>query len=161
MAGSSRAVTAADAGRGFSCTSLPKEYRLIQPPLPSGKGPRRAFVLYCNIAGRPYGIDFRKPLKELGFIQEVSGIEAYQMSQVWLFSIKTDEAKKKLLDGGPLSMKDRPCLVVDLVRQKVCLKFHWVAFDVNTETSRQDFREYGDVQEVISDKWIEEDFEGV
>ncbi|KAH8019565.1 hypothetical protein HPB51_019992 [Rhipicephalus microplus] len=109
MAGSSRAVTAADAGRGFSCTSLPKDYRLILPPLPTGEGLRRTLVLHCDIAARPYGInDFRKPLKELGIIQEVSGIGAYQMSHVWLLNMKTDEAKKIVLDAGLLSVKDRP-----------------------------------------------------
>ncbi|KAH8021007.1 hypothetical protein HPB51_007356 [Rhipicephalus microplus] len=162
MAGSSRAVTAADASRGFSCTSLPKDYRLILPPLPTGEGLRRTLVLHCDIAARPYGInDFRKPLKELGIIQEVSGIGAYQMSHVWLLNMKTDEAKKIVLDAGLLSVKDRPCVVVDPERQEVRLKLHWVAFDVNAETVRRAFREYGEVKEVISDKWRDEDFEGV
>ncbi|KAH8036125.1 hypothetical protein HPB51_017936 [Rhipicephalus microplus] len=162
MAGSSRAVTAADAGRGFSCTSLPKDYRLILPPLPTGEGLRRTLVLHCDIAARPYGInDFRKPLKELGIIQEVSGIGAYQMSHVWLLNMKTDEAKKIVLDAGLLSVKDRPCVVVDPERQEVRLKLHWVAFDVNAETVRRAFREYGEVKEVISDKWRDKDFEGV
>ncbi|XP_049267169.1 uncharacterized protein LOC125756425 [Rhipicephalus sanguineus] len=162
MAGSSRAVKAADAGRGFSCTSLPKDYPVILPPLPSGEGLRRTLVLHCDIAGRPYGInDFRKPLKELGIIQQVSGIGAYQMSHVWLLNVKTDEAKKTLLNAGILSVKDRPCLVVDPERQEVRLKLHWVAFDVNAETVRRAFREYGEVKEVISDKWRDEDFEGV
>ncbi|KAH8040098.1 hypothetical protein HPB51_009354 [Rhipicephalus microplus] len=162
MAGSSRAVTAADAGRGFSCTSLPKDYRLILPPQPTGEGLRRTLVLHCDIAARPYGInDFRKPLKKLGIIQEVSGIGAYQMSHVWLLNMKTDEAKKTLLDAGLLSVKDRPCVVVDPERQEVRPKLHWVAFDVNAETVRRAFREYGEVKEVISDKWRDEDFEGV
>ncbi|KAH7991028.1 hypothetical protein HPB51_026487 [Rhipicephalus microplus] len=68
----------------------------------------------AETSSRSYGInDFRKPLKELGIIQEVSGIGAYQMSPVWLLNMKTDEAKKTLLDAGLLSMKDRPCIVVD------------------------------------------------
>ncbi|KAH8009992.1 hypothetical protein HPB51_023637 [Rhipicephalus microplus] len=162
MAGSSRAVTAADAGRCFSCTSLPKDYRLILPPLPTGEGLRRTLVLHCDIAARPYGInDFRKPLKELGIIQEVSGIGANQVSHVWLLNMKTDEAKKTLLDAGLLSVKDRPCVVVDPKRQEARLKLHWVAFDVNAEAVRRAFREYGEVKEVISDKWRDEDFEGV
>ncbi|KAH8009877.1 hypothetical protein HPB51_021675 [Rhipicephalus microplus] len=162
IAGSSRAVTAADAGRGFSCTSLSKDYRLILPPLPTGERLRRALVLHCDIAARPYGInDFRKPLKEPGIIQKVSGIAAYQMSHVWLLNMKTDEAKKALLDAGLLSVKDRPCVVVDSERQEGRLKLNWVAFDVNAETVRSAFREYGEVKEVISDKWRDEDFEGV
>ncbi|KAH8035425.1 hypothetical protein HPB51_005149 [Rhipicephalus microplus] len=162
MAGSSRAVTAADAGCGLSCTSLPKDYRFILPPLPTGEGLRRTLVLHCDIAARPYGInDFRKPLKELGIIQKVSGMGAYQMSHVWLLNMKTDEAKKTLLDAGLLSVKDRPCVVVNPERQEVRLKLHWVAFDVNAETVRRAFREYGEVKEVIGDKRRDEEFEGV
>ncbi|KAH6920910.1 hypothetical protein HPB50_028102 [Hyalomma asiaticum] len=162
MAGSSRAVKAAEDGRGFPYTSLPKDYRIILPPLPSGEGLSRAVVLHCDISGRPYGInDFRMPLKELGIIQQVSGIGAYQMSHVWLLNMKTDEAKKTLLHAGLLSVKNRPCLVVDPVKQELRLKLHWVAFDVNAETIRRAFREYGEVRDVISDKWRDEDFEGV
>ncbi|KAH8033866.1 hypothetical protein HPB51_016638 [Rhipicephalus microplus] len=147
MAGSSRAVTAADAGRGFSCTSLPKDYRLILPPLPTGEGLRRALVLHCDISARPYGMNnFRKSLKKLGIIQELSGIEAYQMSHVWLLNMKTDEAKKTLLDPGLLSVKDRPCVVVDPERQELRVKLHWVAFDVNADTVRRAFREYSEVK---------------
>ncbi|KAH8029357.1 hypothetical protein HPB51_025503 [Rhipicephalus microplus] len=145
-----------------SCTSLPKDYRLILPPLPSGEGLKRTLVLHCDIAARPYGINYlRKPLKELGIIQEVSGIRAYQMSHVSLLNMKTDEAKKTLLDAGLLSVKDRPCVVIDPERQDVHFKLHWVAFDVYAETVRRAFREYGEVKEVISDKWRDEDFEGV
>ncbi|KAH6932015.1 hypothetical protein HPB50_002509 [Hyalomma asiaticum] len=44
MAGSSRAVKAAEEGRGFPYTSLPKDYRIILPPLPSGE-PRSGLPL--------------------------------------------------------------------------------------------------------------------
>ncbi|KAH7944746.1 hypothetical protein HPB51_028537 [Rhipicephalus microplus] len=125
MAGSSRAVTVADAGLGCSCTSLPKHCRLILPPLPSGERLRRTLILHCDIAARPYGInDFREPPKELGIIQEESGIGAYQMSHVWILDMKTDEAKKTLLNAGLLSVKDRPCIVVDPERQEVRLILH-------------------------------------
>ncbi|KAH8038053.1 hypothetical protein HPB51_020890 [Rhipicephalus microplus] len=162
MPGLSRAVTAADAGRGFSCTSLPKDYRLILPPLHSGGSLRCALVVHCDIAARPYGNnDFRMSLKNLGIIQEVSGMGAYQISNVWHLKMKTDEAKKILLDTGLLSVKDQPCVVVDPERQEVRLKLYYVAFDVNAETLRRAFREYGEVKEVISDKCRDEGFEGV
>ncbi|KAH8024909.1 hypothetical protein HPB51_002323 [Rhipicephalus microplus] len=83
------------------------------------------------------------------------------MSHVWLLKMKTDEAKKTLLYGGLLSVKDRPCVIVDPERQELRLKLHWVAFDINAETVWRAFREYGEVKEVISDKWRDEDFEGV
>ncbi|KAH8037683.1 hypothetical protein HPB51_015728 [Rhipicephalus microplus] len=107
------------------------------------EGLRRTLVLHCDIAVRPYEInDFQNPLKELGIIQELSGIGAYQMSQVWLLNMKTDEVKKTLLDAGLLSVKDHPCVVVNPERQEVRLKVHWVTFNVSAETVRRDFREY-------------------
>lgn len=161
MEGSSRAATAADVGRGAPCSALPKDYRVILPPLPTGEGQRRAVVLHCDVTGRPYRIDdFRKPLKDAGIIQQVGGIGAYQMSHVWLLNLKTDEAKQALIDAGPLLVKNRPCLIIDPARQELRIKLHWVAFDVTSETIRRAFREYGEVKEVISDRWKAEDFEG-
>ncbi|KAH8028758.1 hypothetical protein HPB51_018600 [Rhipicephalus microplus] len=84
------------------------------------------------------------------------------MSHVWLLNMKTDEAKKTLLNASLLTLRERPPrVVVDPERQEVRLKLHWVAFDVNAETVRRAFREYGEVKEVISDKWRDEEFEGV
>ncbi|KAH6932014.1 hypothetical protein HPB50_002508 [Hyalomma asiaticum] len=91
------------------------------------------------------------------------------MSHVWLLNMKTDEAKKTLLHAGLLSVKNHPCLVADPVKQELRLKLalelrlklHRIAFDVNAETIRRAFREYGEVRDVISDKWRGEDFEGV
>ncbi|KAH8034039.1 hypothetical protein HPB51_019134 [Rhipicephalus microplus] len=127
----------ADAGHGFSCTSLAKDYRLIRPHCPQTH----------------YGNG--------GIVQEVSGIGAYQMSHVWLLNLKTDEAKTTLLSAGLLSVEDWPGVVVDPERQEVRLKLHWVAFDVNAVTVRRTFREYGEMKEVISDKCRDEDFEEV
>ncbi|KAH8032369.1 hypothetical protein HPB51_024404 [Rhipicephalus microplus] len=108
MESSSRAATAADADRGTAFPLVPKDYRIILPSLPSGEAMRRAVALHCDVSGRPYRIDdFRKPLKDLGVIQQVSGIGAYQMSYVWLLNMKTVEAKKALTDAGVLKVKDR------------------------------------------------------
>ncbi|KAH8027857.1 hypothetical protein HPB51_010503 [Rhipicephalus microplus] len=123
---------------------------------------RRAVALHCDVSGRPYRIDdFRKPLKNLGVIQQVSGIGAYQMSHVWLLNMNTVEAKKALTDAGVLKVKDRACLVVDPTWQEVKMKLHWLAFDVTKDAIRRAFYEYGDVKEVTDDRWRVEDFEGV
>ncbi|KAH8024657.1 hypothetical protein HPB51_000269 [Rhipicephalus microplus] len=162
MESSSRAATAADAGRGTASPLVPKDYRIILPSLPSGEAMRRAVALHCDVSGRPYRIDdFRKPLKDLGVIHQVSGIGAYQMSHVWLLNMKTVEAKKALTDAGVLKVKDRACLVIDPTRQEVKMKLHWLAFDVTKDAIRRAFYEYGDVKEVTDDRWRVEDFEGV
>ncbi|KAH8032768.1 hypothetical protein HPB51_001827 [Rhipicephalus microplus] len=162
MESSSRAATAADAGRGTASPLVPKDYRIILPSLPSGEAMRRAVALHCDVSGRPYRIDdFRKPLKDLGVIQQVSGIGAYQMSHVWLLNMKTVEAKKALTDAGVIKVKDRACLVIDPTRQEVKMKLHWLAFHVTKDAIRRAFYEYGDVKEVTGDRWRVEDFEGV
>ncbi|XP_075741803.1 uncharacterized protein LOC142792856 [Rhipicephalus microplus] len=162
MESSSRAATAADAGRGTASPLVPKDYRIILPSLPSGEAMRQAVALHCDVSGRPYRIDdFRKPLKDLGVIQQVSGIGAYQMSHVWLLNMKTVEAKKALTDAGVIKVKDRVCLVIDPTRQEVKMKLHWLAFDVTKDAIRRAFYEYGDVKEVTDDRWRVEDFEGV
>ncbi|KAH8030734.1 hypothetical protein HPB51_011534 [Rhipicephalus microplus] len=159
---SSRAATAANAGRGTASPLVPKDYRIILPSLPSGEAMRRAVALHCDVSGRPYRIDdFRKPLKDLGVIQQVSGIGAYQMSHVWLLNMKTAEAKKALTDAGVLKVKDRVCLVIDPTRQEVKMKLHWLTFDVTKDAIQRALYEYGDVKEVTDDRWRVEDVEGV
>ncbi|KAH8025089.1 hypothetical protein HPB51_003005 [Rhipicephalus microplus] len=61
--------------------------------------------------------DFRKPLKELGIIEQRG--------------------------------------------KRFVSRYIWVAFDVCAEAVRHASREYGEVKEIISDKWRDEDFEGV
>ncbi|KAH8020781.1 hypothetical protein HPB51_003480 [Rhipicephalus microplus] len=162
MESSSRAATAADAGRGTASPLVPKDYRIILPSLPSGEAKHRAVALHCDVSGRPYRIDdFRKPLKDLGVIQQVSGIGAYQMSHVWLLNMRTVEAEKALTDAGVLKVKDRVCLVIDPTQQKVKMKLHWLAFNVTKDAIRRALYEYGDVKEVTDDRWRVEDFEGV
>lgn len=160
MEGSLRAVTAADAGRGNSCFSVPKDYRVVLPPLPTGDGLKTTVVLHCDIAGRPYRIDdFRKPLKDANLIQQVSGIGAYQMSHVWLINFRTEDAKKTLIRAGHITVKDRVCLVIDPEKQEVRVKIHWLAFNVTNDAIRRAFMEFGEVKEVTNDKWKTADFE--
>lgn len=161
MAGSHGAAITVDAGRGDSDSFAPKEYRISLPPLPSGDAMKKAVVLHCDIAGRPYRIeDFRRPLEELGVIREVAGIGAYQMSHVWLLKLHTDVAKLKLVEAGRLEVKGRTCLVVYPTRQEVRVKLHWVSFDVSNEDIRKAFADYGKVKDVSFDRWKVAGFEG-
>ncbi|KAH8021760.1 hypothetical protein HPB51_016824 [Rhipicephalus microplus] len=81
---------------------------------------RRAVALHCVVSGRPYRIDdFRKPLKDLGVIQQVNGIGAYQMSHVWLLNMKTEQAKKALTDADVLNVKTGDAKEVTNDRRRV------------------------------------------
>ncbi|XP_077564668.1 uncharacterized protein LOC144180156 [Haemaphysalis longicornis] len=161
MVGSEGAAIAADAGRGVPSFAVPKDYRIVLPPLPTGEAMSRAVVLHCdNRDCRPYRIDdFRQPLKDFGVIQEVGGIGAYQMSHVWLVNFRSDDAKKKLLEAGRLDVKGHTCLVIDPNKQELRVKLHWVSFDVSNEAIRRAFAVYGEVKDVASDRWRAADFE--
>ncbi|XP_049271165.1 uncharacterized protein LOC125758229 [Rhipicephalus sanguineus] len=160
MVSSQRAATAVAYGRGTPSFTVPKDYRIVLPTVSSGDAMKRAVVLHCDISGRPYRIeDFRKPLQDAGVIKDVAVIGAYQMSHVWLVNLRTDEAKKKLVEAGRLVVKDRLCIVIDPNRQEVRLKLHWVALDVSNESIRRTFSEYGEVKEVTNDRWKVEGFE--
>ncbi|KAM7300635.1 uncharacterized protein ISCGN_016243 [Ixodes scapularis] len=121
---------------------------------------KRAVILRCDIAGRPYRVeDFRQPLKDAGVIQDVGTIGAYQMSHVWLLNLRTDEAKKKLLEAGQLVIKEKKCLVIDPVRRELRIKLHWVSFGVTSDAIRRAFAEFGIVKKETSEKWRVPDFE--
>lgn len=123
---------------------------------------KRAVVLHADIAARPYRIeDFRQPLSEAGVLGDVARFGAYQMSHVWLLDLRTDAAKQKLLEIQRLDVKGRTCLVVDPVRQDVRLKLHWVAFDVTNDAIRRAFAEFGEVKEVVQERWKVSGFDGV
>lgn len=160
MSSEGAAITAL-AGRGDSVFPGSSEYRFLLPQLPSGDSMKKAVVLHCDMAGRPYRIeDFRQPLDELGVLREAAGIGAYQMSHVRPPDLRTDAAKLKLVNAGRLAVKGRTCIVVDPSRQEVRIKLHWVAFDVSNDTIRKAFSEYGEVKDVASDRWKVPGFEG-
>lgn len=149
MDSSERAAITAVGGRGELVISTEKEHRVILPPVPSGEGMKRAVLLHCDIAARPYRIeDFRQPLDQVGVLREVVGIGAYQMAHVWLLDLRTEAAKQKVIEAGRLTVKGRTCLVVDPARQELRVKVHWVSFDVPNDAIRRAFSEYGDVKEV-------------
>ncbi|KAK8771216.1 hypothetical protein V5799_025544 [Amblyomma americanum] len=155
MAGSLRAVITGAAGRGTSFVDEFKDYRIVLPPLPTREELKRTVVLHCDPDGRPYRIeDFRQPVNEAGVIEQVGGIGAYQMSHVWLVKFRSEEAKRKLLDAGHITVKGKTCVIFDLERHELRLKVHrWCAFNVSNETLRRPLAEYGEVKEVSSDRW--------
>ncbi|KAH6923786.1 hypothetical protein HPB50_006923 [Hyalomma asiaticum] len=74
------------------------------------------------------------------------------MSHVRLMNLRSGEAKK-LREAGTLVIKDKSCLVIHPARQEVCIKLHWVAFDVTAAATCRAFNECGVVKEVSTDQW--------
>ncbi|CAN7981890.1 unnamed protein product, partial [Ixodes pacificus] len=148
-------AAAAVIGRGeTSVISLPKDYRLQLPALPTGDAAKLSVILHADLQGRPYRIeDFREPLNKVGVLPGVAGLGAFQMSHVWLLKLRTPEDKAKLLEAGHLEVKGRFCLVVDPSRRELRIKLHWVTFDVPVDTVRRAFEPFGAVKEIIRERW--------
>lgn len=161
MSSEGAAITAL-AGRGDTVVKGHEDYRIVLPQLPSGEAMKRAVVLHGDMACRPYRIeDFRKPLGDAGVLGEVARFGALQMSHVWLLDLRTDEAKKKLLDAGRLVVKGRQCIVIDPYRQELRVKLHWVSFGVTDDAIHREFTKYGEVKEVAHERWRVPGFDGV
>ncbi|CAN7949021.1 unnamed protein product, partial [Ixodes pacificus] len=148
-------AAAAVIGRGeTSVISLPKDYRLQLPALPTGDAAKLSVILHADLQGRPYRIeDFREPLNKVGVLPGVAGLGAFQMSHVWLLKLRTPEDKAKLLEAGHLEVKGRFCLVVDPSRRELRIKLHWVTFDVPVDMVRRAFEPFGAVKEIIRERW--------
>lgn len=115
---------------------------------------KNSVVLHCDTGGRPYRAeDFVPPLNQVGVLQDLAGLGAYQMGHVWLAKMKNSEAKSKLLHAGELQVKGRRCLVIDPYRRDIKVKLHWVTFDVPVDTVRRAFEPYGEVKDVVREVW--------
>ncbi|XP_065289647.1 uncharacterized protein [Dermacentor albipictus] len=86
-------------------------------------------------------------------LPDVEALGAYQMNHVWAVTLRTTEAKNRLLSATEVTVKERRCLVVDPNNQDVRLKLHWVLHYVDDEDIRTAFAPYGKVTEVARERW--------
>lgn len=162
MAGSDGAVITANSGRGLSVFSSTDDYRVVLPALPSGIFAANTVFLHCDVTGRPYRVEhFRAELERLGVMKETAAIGAYQMNHLWMLSLHSAAAKKRLVEARELTVKDKRCLVIDPDKTEVRLKVHWVPFPVPDDALRRVFEPYGKVQEISRDTWRAEGFQGI
>ncbi|KAM7281604.1 uncharacterized protein ISCGN_006143 [Ixodes scapularis] len=139
-----------DAVRG----DVPNDYAVILPNPPTGEAMKCSLVLHADTRGRPYRAeDFVGPLNQVLVREDVGGLGAFQMGQVWLLKLHTISAKEKLLREGTMLVKGRPCLIIDSEKRVLKVKVHWVAFDVSADALRQVFEPYGEVKAVTREKW--------
>uniref|UniRef100_A0A6B0VA87 CCHC-type domain-containing protein n=1 Tax=Ixodes ricinus TaxID=34613 RepID=A0A6B0VA87_IXORI len=155
------AVTAADS-RGISAESSSQGYRIVLPPLPKGVHALNSVFLHADITARPYRIeDFKAGLEKAGVLGEIAACGSFQMNHVWMVTLKTPLAKKKLVDAASFEAKGRRCVVIDPEKAEVRLKLHWIPFHLLDETVKKALEPYGKVEDVARETWRVGGFEGV
>ncbi|XP_040076124.1 uncharacterized protein LOC120848217, partial [Ixodes scapularis] len=138
------------------------DYEVVWPPIPMGATILNSVLLHCDLRGRPYRIeDFRQELKRCAVLSEIVALGAFQMNHVWLATLRTPEAKKRLIDCKELKVKDLRCVVIDPSSTEVRLRLHWVPYHVTDDAVSKFLEPYGKVIEVAREKWRVEGFEGI
>ncbi|KAM7281003.1 hypothetical protein ISCGN_006487 [Ixodes scapularis] len=155
------AVTTATDSRG-SAVSSNEGYRIVLPPLPTGVHALNSVFLHADITARPYRIqDLKKGLEKAGVLGEIAAFGSYQMNHVWIVTLKTSLAKKKLLSAATFEVKGKRCVVIDPEKSEVRLKLHWLPFHLPDDVVKKNLEPYGKVEDVGREAWRVEGFEGV
>lgn len=152
------------AGRGsnHSGESTNDDYKIVLPQMPTGITSETSVLLHCDLKGRPYRIqDFRQEMARCGVLGDIAALGAYQMNHVWMATLRTAEAKRRLVDAKELQVKGLRCLVVDPSITEVRLRLHWIPYDVPDDVVRKELEPYGKVLEVSREKWNVEGFQGI
>ncbi|KAM7311425.1 uncharacterized protein ISCGN_008332 [Ixodes scapularis] len=105
--------------------------------------------------------DFRQEMARCGVLGDIAALGAYQMNHVWMATLRTAEAKRRLVDAKELQVKGLRCLVVDPSITEVRLRLHWIPYDVPDDVVRKGLEPYGKVLEVSREKWNVEGFQGI
>ncbi|KAM7290857.1 uncharacterized protein ISCGN_027444 [Ixodes scapularis] len=94
--------------------------------------------------GRPYRIeDFRQELKRTPALPDIVSLGAFQTNHVWSATLRTPEAKERLLNYKEIKVKGLRCLVIDPGSTEISLRMHWVPFHVADDAVRKLFEPYG------------------
>lgn len=142
--------------------SATDDYKVVLPPIPSGAACLNSVLLHCDIKGRPYRIeDFRQELKRCAVLSDIVALGAFQMNHVWLATLRTPEAKERLLNAKELKVKGLRCVIIDPSTTEVRVRLHWLPFHVPDDAVRRLLEPYGKVADVGREKWRVAGFEGV
>lgn len=73
------------------------------------------------------------------------------MDHLWIVTLKTIQAKRKLLVATVVLVKAKKFLILDPCKAEVGVKVHWVAYHVPYDTINKAFEGFGKVEEVTRD----------
>lgn len=162
---SSGAAKTAPGGRGsfvVEDASSSNEYKVVLPPMPTGSTCLNSVLLHCDLKGRPYRIeDFREELKRIAVLNDIVALGAFQMNHVWLATLRTSEAKERLVSSKELVVKNLRCVIIDPSTTEVRVRLHWVPYHVHDDAVRRLLEPYGKVIEVGREMWRVEGFQGI
>lgn len=86
---------------------------------------------------------FREARASAGVLKDLACLGPFQMMYVWLATLKSTEAKRRLLVAGQLQVKNGHCYALDPCEAEVRLKIHRVHRHVPDDTLRRALDGFG------------------
>ncbi|CAN7988412.1 unnamed protein product, partial [Ixodes hexagonus] len=80
--------------------------------------------------------DFRQELKRCAVLADIVSLGGFQMNHIWIATLRTPEAKQRLVDCKELKVKQLRCLVIDPSSTEVRLRLHWVPYQKQRRPAR-------------------------
>lgn len=132
------------------------------PPQPSGTFAHISTFLHCDFRARPHQVlDTKGALEAIDMLTGLEALCSYQMNHVWIVTLKSLEAKKRLLSYKELQLKGKRCLILNPNKSKVRLILHWVPFHLPNAVVRATLQPHGNGQEVARDTFCIPGLQGV
>ncbi|KAG0434728.1 hypothetical protein HPB47_018914 [Ixodes persulcatus] len=128
------------------------EYKVVLPPMPTGTTCLNSVLLHC---------DLKEELKRIAVLSDIVALGAFQMIHVWLATLRTSEAKERLVSSKELVVKNLRCVIIDPSTTEVRVRLHWVPFHVHDDAVRRLLEPYGKVIEVGREIWRVDGFQGI
>lgn len=112
-------------GQGSAGTTISPKCKVIQPPLPSGVVVLNTVFLHADVTAHSYRVeDFRAGNETTGVLKEMAAIACYQFNNVSIDTLKSLAAKHRLLQSTELTVKGKPCLILDTNKVEWGLRLH-------------------------------------
>ncbi|XP_075740523.1 uncharacterized protein LOC119164683 [Rhipicephalus microplus] len=148
-------------GRGAAQASASgNDYRVVLPRLPTGKLVVDSVFLHADLAGRPYRVqDFRDDLRDIIDLKEISSIDKFQMSHVWMVTCKSTLTKTKLVTRGEFFVKSRRCLAINPEPTEMKLKLMWLPECLEDAYVCEALQAFGKVKTISQESWKVADIE--
>lgn len=145
-------------GGGFFA-DVPRDYRIVLPPLQTRVAVLNTVFLHCDVAGRSYkDSDFKLGFGTAGVLNDLKACGPCQVNHIRMATLHSLSAKHKILRKKQLQIKGMRCIVLDSNRAEVRLKIHWVPYHVPDDIVRKALEPYRKVKRIPWETWREDSF---
>lgn len=146
----------------FSVENVPADYRVMLSPLPLGIAVLNSCFLHSDVGVHPYRIqDFHSSLTAAGILGETVSLVSFQMNHLWILTLKTAEAKGKLLAARELFVKEKNGFILNPSKTELHVKVHWIPHHVPDDNIRRALERIGQLEKNAQDVWRVVGFQGI